>query len=301
MSASRLLVDVISEWRTCEDMSSASASLVAKKPQRRTEKDKRASALQETIEGEVIPRLMLSHSQHSDTSILRASSLNKPTTADIAELARLALEHDVKVAHAFINTLVQRGVTIEAVFTELLAPAAKLLGEMWRLDLCDFTDVTVGLSRLQHLLHEFSPAFEGEMAAEFNGRRVLLLPAVGEQHTLGLMIVDEFFRRAGWDCCTAIPETPAHMLNLVKHEHFDVVGFSASSDAMLGTLYTAIKSVRKASINRNLVVVVGGPVFLDNPEFVSRVGADGTAKDGREAVLQLRSLFDTSTIKRESE
>ncbi len=301
MATSRLLVDVIGEWRACEDITSSAGSALAKKPSRKTEKDKRADALQEAIEGEVIPRLMLSHSAGQETPVLRSARLNKPTTTDIAELARLVLEHDVKVARAFVDTLIQRGVTIEAVFTELLAPAAKLLGEMWRLDLCDFTDVTVGLSRLQSLLHEFSPAFEEEVASEFNGRRILLLPALGEQHTLGLMIVDEFFRRAGWDCCTAMPEGQMQMSDCVKREHFDVVGFSASSDAMLGPLHSAIKLVRKASLNRKLLVIVGGPVFLDNPELVSRVGADGMARDGREAVLQLRTLFDTRPAYRESE
>ena len=37
-------------------------------------------------------------------------------------------------------------------------------------------------------------------------------------------------------------------------------------------------------------VIVGGPIFLQHPEYAARVGADGTAQDGRNAVLLLRDV-----------
>jgi methanogenic corrinoid protein MtbC1 len=47
-------------------------------------------------------------------------------------------------------------------------------------------------------------------------------------------------------------------------------------------------------VNKSVVVLVGGNIFLENPAFVSRVGADGTAEDGRQAILQLRSLLNVN-------
>ena len=37
--------------------------------------------------------------------------------------------------------------------------------------------------------------------------------------------------------------------------------------------------------------MVGGPVFVAHPELAAYVGADGTATDGRQAVLQAESLL----------
>ncbi len=65
------------------------------------------------------------------------------------------------------------------------------------------------MTRLQQIVHELSPEFERETAQAFDGRRILLLTMPGEQHTLGLMIVEEYFRRYGWDCCSAARKTSA--------------------------------------------------------------------------------------------
>jgi methanogenic corrinoid protein MtbC1 len=162
---------------------------------------------------------------------------------------------------------------------------------MWKSDVCCFTDVTVGMTRIQQLVHELSPDFERETAQAFEGHRILLMTMPGEQHTLGLMLVEEYFRRSGWDCCSSAPKDARDMTRLVKAQHFDVVGLSVSWGALLDGVASVIQALRKASLNKSVAILVGGSLFLDNPEYVSRVGADGTAEDGRRAVLHLRSLM----------
>ena len=70
---------------------------------------------------------------------------------------------------------------------------------MWSEDECDFSTVTVALGRLQRLLRELSPAFGTEIEYPANGRRALFAQAPDEQHSFGLSMVAEFFRRQGWD------------------------------------------------------------------------------------------------------
>lgn len=134
---------------------------------------------------------------------------------DVAECCRLVLEHDIAVSQQFISVLMSRGVPPEALYLELLAPTARLLGEMRKADMCDFTDVTVGLSRLQQLLHAISPQFENEVTDRFCDRRILLMPVPCEQHTFGIMPIEEFFRREGWDCCSGMPKTQRDIVRRV--------------------------------------------------------------------------------------
>jgi MerR family transcriptional regulator, light-induced transcriptional regulator len=47
----------------------------------------------------------------------------------------------------------------------------------------------------------------------------------------------------------------------------------------------AIHAVRLESRNKNIAVMVGGPIFVSHPEYVDLVGADMTAADGRDAVV----------------
>ena len=201
---------------------------------------------------------------------------------DVQAFAKLVLAPDENVAHACIDAMRSSGISVETIYTDLLAPVARYLGEMWNEDLCDFTEVTVGLGRLQQVLRELSPAF-GHSNTSASGNRVLLLPGPGEQHTFGLVMVAEFFRRAGWDVGGGPWEAGADPVVMVQREWFDVVGFSLGNIDQLDDLAACIKSVRASALNKSICVIVGGPLFLANPEYVEYVNADAASTDGAQA------------------
>jgi len=259
-------------------------------------KDGRNSHLLRTIEGEIIPRLVLSRRSSGDRSTTPASSVTPSTlgwTPDkelVAELAQLVARDDVGAAATRIDALRQSGLAIETLYLELLAPVARYLGELWEADIVDFVTVTLGCSRLQQLLHELSPSFFRESEPHGHRRRVLLVPVPGEQHTFGIYMVAEFFRRAGWDVWSGCMPN-RELTELVGHEAFSLIGFSLSGDQRLDALASSIRAVRRASCNRGIGVLVGGPVFVGHPELVSLVGADATAQDGRLATLQAQNTL----------
>ena len=126
---------------------------------------------------------------------------------------------------------------------------------------------------------------------------VLLLPSPGEQHTFGLVMVGEFFRRAGWDVSGGAWTTGADAATLVGAEWFDAVGFSLGAEIHLEALAESIRAVRQASSNPDVVVLVGGPLFGECPEYVQQVGADGMTIDGRDApALAERLIAESSKI-----
>jgi len=259
-------------------------------------KDGRNHHLLRTIEGEIIPRLVLSRRGNGERAITPATAVTPATlgwTPDkelVAELAQLVARDDVSAAATRIDALRQSGLTVETLYLELLAPVARYLGELWEADIVDFVTVTLGCSRLQQLLHELSPSFFREAEPHEHRRRVLLVPVPGEQHTFGIYMVAEFFRRAGWDVWSGcLPNR--ELADLVRHEAFSLVGFSLSGDQRLDALASSIRAVRRASCNRGIGVLVGGPVFVGHPELVSLVGADATAQDGRQATLQAQNTL----------
>lgn len=189
---------------------------------------------------------------------------------------------------------------MDRVFLELLAPTARYLGELWDDDLCDFTDVTVALGRLQRVLRELSPTLGRSVELSGQRRRVLLLPSPGEQHTFGLVMVSEFFRQAGWDVAGGGWTGNADGSIRVSAEWFDVVGFSLGAEIHLQELADSISVVRRLSCNRNLKVLVGGPLFGYQPEVLTRLGADGMTTDGREAPLLAESLIARHVCQRAS-
>lgn len=242
----------------------------------------RLAQLVHIIESETIPRLVLAH-RKAAAEAERDSDDAPPIDAEaVRHLAGLVLSPDQRPALDYVRGLYAQGVRREALFLDLLAPTAKYLGQLWEQDFCDFTEVTVGLCRLHQVVREMSPGFE-RSTEDGQVRRALLAPVPGEQHTFGLLMVTEFFRRDGWDVWGGPSARDQDVLQIVGAEWFSVVGFSVSCDDRLEELTRWIEAIRSASRNPGIGVLVGGRVFVDRPELVGQVGADATALDGREA------------------
>ncbi len=260
--------------------------------------DMRMSQLARTIEQEIIPRLMLAHRTLAEP-VSRPVAIGQPITLeDVKHFAKLVLSQDEDLAFGSIQAFRVRGVSVEKIYLDLLAPTARYLGDLWDEDLCSFTDVTVGLGRLQRVLRELSPAFGVSVGHPAQGRRILLLPSPGEQHTFGLVMVAEFFRRAGWDVTGGAWAAGADPAALVAAEWFDVVGFSLGSESHLDSLAASIRAVRHATCNHDIAVLVGGPLFGERPDYLARVGADGMTIDGREAPALAERLIEPIVARR---
>ena len=152
--------------------------------------------LVKTIEGEIIPRLLLSDKANGLPDH-RLPSGDVLLSDHIQEFSGLILALDQTLAYTFVEQKRAEGQSLESVILDLLAPTASYLGELWKADRCSFTEVTVGLSRLRQLLRDLSPDFESEAPNARHGRRALLLATPGDQHTFGLFVVEAFFRREG--------------------------------------------------------------------------------------------------------
>jgi methanogenic corrinoid protein MtbC1 len=245
------------------------------------EENVRSVLLAKAVEYEIIPRLMLAHRVPQECDSHPVTARSRVTTEDVAVFAEIVLHDEDDVVRDCVITLRDRGVPVEAIFLDLLAPVARLLGEMWERDLCTFSEVTLGLGRLQKVLRENSAAF-GHWDTPKGGdgaRRILLLPCPGEQHTFGLSLVAEFFHRAGWDVVTCFLATEA-ATSLVSREWYDVVGFSLGRAEGLATLAATMGHVRELSRNPSISIIAGGPVFLTHPELAQQIPADAILTDG---------------------
>lgn len=259
------------------------------------------SGLRQTIEAEIIPRLVLAHSRSEDRSRPdgeRAGAGGRPrapSAEDVDELARLVITHEGQVALAYVEALRTQGMTVEAIYAELLAPAARRLGDLWEQDLCDFTEVTVGLWRLQQVMRALSPTFQNESSHPSTGLRALLVPLPGEHHIFGVILLAEFFRRAGWEVWDEPCASVADLVRVVRAGWFDLAGLSLSSslscEDRLEHLAAAVRAVRRASRNPRIGVLVTGRIFLEHPEYAVLVGADATAVSERQALPQAHKLL----------
>jgi methanogenic corrinoid protein MtbC1 len=263
--------------------------------------DSHLLSLVKTIETEIIPRLMMAHQiQARSTQSDDAMWNGVGNAVSVDEFSNLLLLPEDGPAREYVGAARQAGFAADGLYLDLLGPAARRLGYLWEEDLCSFSEVTIGLSRLHRLLLELGPAFRGGGAPDALGRRALLAASPGEQHTFGLFMVAEFFRREGWEVWGEPIRSVAELHHAVRDVWFELVGVSAGTLQRVEDVRDCVSTVRAASRNEGVVVMVGGPLFALHPEYFKQVGADAIGVDARDAVNKAEGLvrqarFQTSS------
>jgi methanogenic corrinoid protein MtbC1 len=279
-------------WPQAHAEGSAWASATAE----RVDAKVRLSRLAHTLEADVIPRLVGAHAKPKADKAARARAGLEPREIEgFVELLRNGSDTALGDAVAALH---RRGLAVEAIFLEFFAPAARHLGELWVADRCDFSTVTICLGRLQRLLREWSPTFGTEVEHPANGRRILLAQHPQEQHSFGLSMVAEFFRREGWEVLGGVGGAVADPSAQVSQDWFDAVGFSIGSETRIDWLRERIAQVRAATRNRSVVVLVGGPLFVLQPSWAQSVGADAAGSDGGKAPKMAEDLLAARLVRR---
>jgi MerR family transcriptional regulator, light-induced transcriptional regulator len=246
--------------------------------------------LAHVVEGEIIPRLMLAHQTFVSTQF--DANLDAAMSEDaIEQFAQLTLSGEVDDLEDHIVSLTRQGVVVETVYLQLMAPTARKLGEYWERDICSFTEVTIGLGRLQTLLYRLSARHKGLHDAEILVARGLFVTPYGAQHSFGIRMVEDIFRRAGWKTLCEPNILTQDLVALLQAESFDLVGIGISIVGQLELTREMIFEIRQSSRNQNIKIMVGGNLIVEQSELADSLGADFSAKDAREAVTIAQNVI----------
>ena len=243
------------------------------------------------VEAEIIPRLMMAHrnreaDQGAEPKMLPAD--------EVVAFAEAILHKESAIASEQITKLRSHGLALESVYLYLLAPAARYLGELWEADLCSFSQVTLGLWRIQQIMYDLSPAFHASRkpgSASVRQRRILISTLPGSQHTFGLSMLSEFFRGEGWSVLAIPSPDKRELMDSLGNNWFDILALSVSVDREIDGVQPIIETARKRSCNPGLSVMVGGALFLREPELAEKLGADGMSEDAPGALALAAQLL----------
>lgn len=239
--------------------------------------------LSRIVELEIIPRLMLMHSAAPGQMRAPVQAF-LITPLHVETLGKLAVEGDADSCSRFVRALLDAGAALDQVFLELLAPCAQGLGAKWDDDVYDFSQVTMGLWRLQQVLFEQGSRFKLCSGGKGPRHRALLAAVPGTQHTFGVAMVAEFFARAGWDVLCEPKPSWQDMRAALSSEWFDMLGLSISTPQSIPQVASAILSLRQASVNPRIFVMVGGPLAALLPDLSALCGADAMAIEANAAI-----------------
>lgn len=214
--------------------------------------------------------------------------------AQIQILAQACLQ-GLDAARQVVFGWQRQGQSLEDIYLQGITPCARLLGEWWSADRLDFAMTTIASAHLQQLLHDFSSEFLQEAPRQPNGLSLLLLTEPGAQHSMGLFMLSEFFKRAGWTVTVGVPQDVAEFKRLFQSDWFDAAGISVSTDRHLDTLRTLLPQLRDNSDNLSLRVFVGGPMAFVAPERLQGLAAQVLAEDAPTTVTHItQAMLDAA-------
>jgi methanogenic corrinoid protein MtbC1 len=249
------------------------------------------SSILSIVESQIIPRLLVSERIGKPHLTLVSSSKAMPSKKEIEIFTDLCSSDSSKDAQSFVDDLLNKGLSKEDIFLELITPAAQYLGSQWDDDRMDFSQVNLGLVRLHSIANEIRCTSKSDQFAKGKARRVMMASAPGSMHMLGTTIVADFFRKEDWQVVVAISSSANELVQTVSNEWFDVLGLSLSIDQQLTGLADLIDQFKSLSLNPRMVVMLGGPIFSAKKLDANDFGANGICDNAKHAVGLAVSLL----------
>jgi hypothetical protein len=250
-------------------------------------------SLLSVIESQIIPQLMQAHPDGMPLTGLDSGLDQQFSDAEVADFSHICLSNHADQALQYVKALRDQGASIESLFLNLIAPAARWLGRQWEEDKMDFTAVTHGLMCMHQLTRSLGYTNPDSPQTGSDIKRIMLACAPGSMHILGLAMVAEFFRAKGWQVVVEIATTENALFNTLKREWFDMIGLSVGLVEQLPELPQLIARLKSHALNPDTLVILGGPALLLAPELAQQAGADGYSVRAPEAVELADKLLES--------
>jgi len=209
-------------------------------------------------------------------------------------LAQACLYSPSREIQFCVLNMIGQGLGLEDLFLHTIPSAARLFHQRWAQDEIDFVAVTQASYRLQELVYNLSAEFvlSGPQCGGLSNYSALLVNTPQSQHSLGLLILSQYFKRYGWQICGDTTWREPDMLITVQSCSIDLLGLSVSDERQLGYLKKMIATLRKTSLNPGLLVMVGGPLLSAQPHLAQWLDADFSCLQADEAQLTAMRRVD---------
>lgn len=185
---------------------------------------------------------------------------------------QVLLTGDRQRGSAIVQEQLQQGVSLKAVYLDLLQRAMYEVGTLWETNAVSIATEHLASATTELLLAQVYPQL---FAQPHKDRRAIIACVPGEYHQIGPRMVADFFELHGWHGFSLGANTPtAALVSMIHERDPDVVGLSMSllfNRPHLETMLEAISCEFPA-----LELFLGGRAF----------SGDGAGRQAREELMQ---------------
>jgi methanogenic corrinoid protein MtbC1 len=220
-----------------------------------------------------------------------------PTTSFLSKDAPLAGPKLVTTAQQYLDALlsanrgrasrlilstVEEGVEVKDIYLHVFQPVQREIGRLWQTNQISVAQEHYCTAATQMIMSQLYPRIFGR---ERLGRKLVATCVSGELHELGVRMIADFFEMEGWDTYYLGANMPAPSIaQAVAERQADVLAVSATITFHVAQVEDLIATVRASGVDQHVRIIVGGYPFNISSTLWQTVGADGHARDAKEAV-----------------
>jgi methanogenic corrinoid protein MtbC1 len=191
------------------------------------------------------------------------------------------LEGDPDRAIAQVMDAAAGGMPAAEVYLKVLVPAQKEVGALWHVGDIGIAEEHLVSETTRQLMMLLAGTYAPPLAAA--GRTVLAASVAGNAHDLGLRVVADLFRLAGWKCLFLGANVPGEEIARAAQAYrADLVVLNATLTTQLRMLGDSIALIRHAAPAAK--ILVGGLALEEAPALWRQLGADAYASGMDDAI-----------------
>ena len=206
---------------------------------------------------------------------------------EINKLTNLLLDTEEGSFELAITVLKTHGASIDYIVLGLIPSIARQLGKQWEDDSLSFADVSIGVNKLERVIHKLDYLFQANQLDRQQNKAIFISGFPGSQHSLGTLIFANFLIYSGWQVHRPNQVNLDSIVYGVSSKELQAIAISVSTNQQLEELPELINLLRQKSKNPGIIVLIGGPLYNKSPGEFEHIQADVKAFTPEESVQKL--------------
>ena len=206
---------------------------------------------------------------------------------EINKLTNLLLDTGEGSFELAITVLKTHGASIDYIVLDLIPSIARQLGKQWEDDSLSFADVSIGVNKLERVIHKLDYLFQANQLDRQQNKSIFISGFPGSQHSLGTLIFANFLIYSGWQVHRPNQVNIDSIVYGVSSKEIQAIAISVSTNEQLEKLPELINLLREKSKNPEIIVLIGGPLYNKAPSEFDHIQANIKAFTPEESVQKL--------------
>ncbi len=195
-----------------------------------------------------------------------------------------------------VQECLQSNVSMEDIYVDVMQNSLKLIGDLYFDGKITEADEHLATAITDRLISRVSQFFDTRPS----GTKSAILGCVeGNWHSLGLRMIADLLRYAGWDVIYLGPNVPTHsFVSMVLNREPDIVFISCMLETHVEdtkVLISRLRDLQNRDTNVRPLIGVGGVWINHHPDHFDAFQADFTAPDLRSVISTVESLSTKET------